>query len=129
MSDDVKASSYKLEFSLSGLPKRTNNNHSTWKARMAEARKWKGAVYVAVGAPLRPLKPLQLCRLTLIRHSSVEPDFDGLCSSFKHVIDGLIHAQVIANDKTSNFVDGRPEYIWKKAPRNKGFITVKVEEP
>ena len=116
--------SYLLEFRLDGLPKRTNNIKS-WRMRFAEARKWKRAVFIAIDYAKRPERPLQKAKLTLVRHSSMPPDFDGLVSGFKHVIDGLIDAQVIVNDKFENI--GQPEYRWEKAPQRNGFITVKVE--
>lgn len=65
-------------------------------------------------------------KLTLTRYSSKEPDFDGLCSSFKNVIDGLVEAGVIIDDKMS--VIGQPTYAWVKCPPKKGKIKVVVEE-
>lgn len=121
-----------FEFILFGLPKRTNNSATSWRARHAEARKWKSLVgnIVAANAPLRQILkdrgPLEKAKLTLTRHSSISPDFDGLVSSFKHVIDGLIEAGVISNDKMSNI--GIPEYRWQMTSPKKGQITVKVEE-
>ena len=92
---------------------------------MNEAQKWKNYVRHAVEQN-HPEEPLKRAKLTLTRHSSQEPDFDGLVSGFKHIIDGLIFAKVIINDKTSNV--GQPTYKWERAPINKGFITVLVEE-
>lgn len=118
---------FEIEFELNGLPVRTNNARSHWALRSAEARKWKRKVIEAViYKKLKPKKPLKHAILTLTRHSSVEPDFDGLVSSFKHVIDGLIYAQVLENDKTSNI--GQPTYIWRKAPPGRGYIRVSVKE-
>lgn len=117
---------YILEFTIKGLPKRVNQSFATsWRARMAESRKWKGLVFIAANSK-RPPKPLKKAKLELIRHSSQEPDFDGLCSSFKHIIDGLIHAEVIENDKMSNI--GQPSYKWIKAPIREGKIQVIVTE-
>lgn len=116
-----------LDIEIPGLPKRTNNSQSSWRARMAESRKWKMLVadFVILGKR-RPPKPLTKAKLTLTRRSSVRPDSDGLVSSFKHVIDGLIAAGVIANDRYENI--GMPTYLWEKAPRNKGSIRIVVEE-
>jgi hypothetical protein len=117
---------YRLELKLDGLPKTTNNSKSNWRARMAEARKWKQLVYYKIDATMRPNHVLVNAKLTLIRHSSVSPDFDGLVSSFKHIIDGLISAQVIFNDKMENI--GQPTYKWEQAPKNRGHVTIIVEE-
>jgi hypothetical protein len=115
-----------IEFTIPGLPKRTNNSSSSWKARYAEARKWKRLVQETVVLnKLKPPRPFTKAKLTLIRASSLRPDSDGLVSAFKHVIDGLIEAGVLINDKYNNI--GMPEYLWEQAPQKKGFITVKVE--
>lgn len=116
---------YSIEFKLEGLPKRTNNSKSNWRARYAEACKWKRLVVLAVGFR-KPKTPLLRAHLTLTRVSSVEPDYDGLVSSGKHVVDGLIAAEVIANDKMSNI--GRPDYHWQKGKPGAGYIIVRVDE-
>lgn len=74
----------------------------------------------------KPPAPLQHAKLTLLRASSVEPDYDGLVSGFKHVIDCLVEAGILINDKRENI--GVPDYLWEKAPMGKGFIRVTVEE-
>jgi hypothetical protein len=118
--------SYVLELEIPGLPKRTNNAQANWRAKYAEAKKWKRLVLNAVVfARKQPKAPCQKAQVTLTRHSSVRPDFDGLVSSFKHVIDGLILAKVIVND--NHDVIGVPEYLWEKAPPKLGRITIKVE--
>ena len=116
---------YQLEFSIGGLPKNINNARMQWFIRHKENQHWKKLVAFAVGTRVPPF-PLKKAKLTLIRHSSSEPDFDGLVASFKSVIDGLIECRVIENDKMSNI--GRPEYLWQKARPGDGSITVKVEE-
>jgi len=115
-----------LHIQIPGLPKNTNSNQHGWQARRAEARKWKTLVMNSVVLAKYNHPPLDKAKLTLIRHSSQSSgDFDGLVSSFKHVIDGLIDAKVLVNDRMSNI--GAPEYRWCRAPRNKGFIEVIVE--
>lgn len=63
--------------------------------------------------------------LTLTRYSSSEPDFDGLVSGFKHVLDGLVDAGVIVNDKPS--VIGSPSYLWRREKPGLGYITVRID--
>lgn len=117
-----------IEFEIQGLPLRTNNSRANWRAKHGEAQKWKARVMKALVCSSRvlPAEPWQKARLTLTRCSSVEPDFDGLVSSFKHVIDGLIVSGIIENDKMSNI--GIPEYRWEKVPPGKGKIKVRVEK-
>lgn len=116
-----------IEFEIEGLPRRTNNMRSSWKARYGEAKLWKARVMKAIVCSRKPLppEPLAKAKLTLTRLSSTEPDFDGLVSSFKHVIDGLIAAGIIENDKTENI--GRPDYLWERGKRGEGKIRVRVE--
>ena len=116
---------YQIEFTIGGLPKNINNARMQWFIRHKENKKWKGLVALAIGVKTPP-SPLAKAKLTLIRHSSSEPDFDGLVASFKSIIDGLIECRVLENDRMSNI--GQPDYKWKKAKPGAGMITVKVEE-
>lgn len=115
-----------IEFEISGfgLPKTTNGSMVHWRIKHAETKKWKRLVFMAVVKNLPP-QPFLKAKLTLTRCSSREPDFDGLVSSFKHVIDGLIEAQVLQNDRMSNI--GQPTYLWERANLRKGMIKVKIE--
>jgi len=69
-------------------------------------------------------KPLTTYQLELARHSASEPDYDGLVGSFKLVVDGLRHANVIADDKLSN--SGPWNVSWVKCAKNQGKIEVRV---
>lgn len=115
-----------LSFKITGLPQTTNANRrsSHWGTLLAESKKWKKAVWVAVISEGRPILPLSRAKVELTRYSSVEPDFDNLVSSFKWIIDGLIDAKVIVSDKPS--VIGQPIYHWKKVAPKKGMVEVKV---
>lgn len=96
-----------------------------WRLKHAEAKHWKKEVAIAVACK-QPPAPLERARLTLVRYSSVSPDPDGLVSGFKHVIDGLRDAGVIANDRWENI--GMPNYLWEKCAPKAGRIMVIVEE-
>lgn len=115
-----------IDFDIPGLPKTTNSGgRAHWAVKAKEAREWKRFVYACVRSSGFKGGPFPKAKLTLTRHSAVEPDFDGLVSSFKHVIDGLVEAGVIPSDKPS--VIGQPDYRWERAPRGRGYIRVKVE--
>lgn len=118
---------YRVEFTLNGLPATTNSmGRAHWAVKAKEANNWKTQVCWKIKEHGGPLKPLEVARLTLTRFSSNEPDPDGLVSSFKHVIDGLVEACVLKNDKISNI--GMPDYRWVKCRRGQGSIQVIVEE-
>ena len=72
----------------------------------------------------RPDAPLETAKITLIRGSSREPDFDGLVGSFKAVLDGLVKAGIIKDDKVS--VIGQPTYLWERTSPKKGYIRIQI---
>lgn len=117
--------SYTLEFEIKGLPKTTNAMAGAhWTKRHLHAKRWKRAVWLAVYLKL-PNAPLKRAVLTLTRCSSRESDFDGCVSGFKHVIDGLVEAGVIENDRQENI--GQPTYKQERAKPFHGSIKVKIE--
>ncbi len=119
-------SAYCLDFTLQGLPKMSNQLlRGHWRGKHAHAIKWKKAVALACLC-YKPPQPLDRATLTLTRASSAEPDFDGLVSSFKSVIDGLVECNVLIGDKMSNI--GQPKYLWEKCPPKKGHIKVRIEQ-
>lgn len=115
-----------IEFEIKGLPKTTNfGGRAHWAVKIKEANHWKKLVWLSVCSQ-KPKEPLNKAKLTLTRCSSSEPDFDGLVSSFKHVLDGLKESKIIIDDKPS--VIGSPTYLWMKVSPKAGRIKVKVEE-
>lgn len=119
---------YKLEFELQGLPRMTNASGRSkhWALLAKEADKWKKAVVCECIFKRQLHSPaLYKAKLTLTRYSSVSPDPDGLVSSFKHVIDGLVLGGVIVNDRFENI--SMPDYRWVKCKPKEGKIHVVVE--
>lgn len=96
-----------------------------WFAAKREADKWKDAVVSRAG-PHKPEKPLVRYRLSITRRSSVEPDFDGVVRSAKHLVDGLKEAGIILDDKISN--TGQWIVDWEKVAPKKGSMKIVVEE-
>lgn len=114
-----------LEFEIEGLPKMSNTLlGASWQVRAGHAKLWKSRVANAV-LPFKPPEPLAHAALELTRFSASEPDFDGLCSGFKSVVDGLVEAGVLQSDKPSCI--GTPVFLWARCPRGKGHIRVRVE--
>lgn len=117
---------YEFEFTIPGLPPTTNSHgRAHWTVKAKLARKWRDLVVLAVGSN-KPSSPLLRAKLTLTRGSSADLDPDGLVSSFKHIVDGLIDAGVIANDRTKNI--GFPTYNWEQCAKKNGFIRVHIQE-
>lgn len=119
------------EFEIQGLPKIVLNSRGHWRKKHRENTKWKVLVISSIASlrlneQERAALPLKRASLCLTRYSSNEPDFDGLVSSFKHVIDGLKEAGVIVDDKMS--VIGQPKYFWLYAKPKQGKIKVRIEK-
>ncbi len=94
-----------------------------WHKRVAEQVMLSGA---------RPREPWGPADILCVRHSAVEPDYDGVVNSFKPLIDGLIKARVIVDDRPSalgpgmEWQEAAPRYQWKRAPRGEGRVTITV---
>ena len=117
---------YSLTFELEGLPKSQTNNYGHWRTRAKSKKDWEDRV-IAATITQWPKDPLTEAKLTFTRCSSSEPDFDNLVASFKPVMDGLVRARIILDDKPS--VVGQPQYRWEKAAPKQGKIRVQVVEP
>lgn len=117
---------YNLEFTVPGLPKTFNTiaKKNIIRLKQGEKTKWLNEIYYNTLGK-RPKCPLLKAKLTLWRCSSIAPDYDGLVSSFKFVIDALVACKIIIDDNMS--VIGVPEFHWSYASKNNGFIAIKVE--
>jgi Holliday junction resolvase RusA-like endonuclease len=118
----------KVTIEIQDLPKTVNamGKASIWYAQ-AERKKWRNEVMAAVvQKPYQEREhlPLKRAAVTLTRCSSSEPDIDNLYASFKFVIDGLVHAGVIVDDKPS-VIDLK--CAWRKAKPKEGKIIIQVE--
>lgn len=114
---------YVLMFSIEDLPLMTNNllrkNH--WFITK-EKNKWYKLVYENVFDNL-PKRPMDKANLRLVRHSSSEPDYDGLVSGFKYIIDALVAHKVLVGDRPSNI---SPTYHWRKSKRSEGYVEITI---
>lgn len=117
---------YSLEIVIRDLPKRYNTAPGAhWASRYAETKKWRRLIGNELYTRL-PDKPLERAKLTLIRYSSAEPDYDNLVMSFKSIIDALKFHKVIMDDKMSNI--GASEYKWEKVKPKQGMTRIIVKE-
>jgi Holliday junction resolvase RusA-like endonuclease len=118
-----------LEFEIEGLPKMTNTLRKHWAVIQKERAKWKRLVAQAClnekDCAARIRKPLTQAQVTITRFSSTAPDYDGLVSAGKAILDGLVEAGVIVDDNVS--VIGQPKYLWEKAKPKMGKVRVRVE--
>lgn len=119
---------YTIHLSIPFLPKPVNSwMGEHWRARHTESKKWRIRVaqeIIRIGRP--PTCPWKKAKVTLTRCSSGQMDYDGLVSSFKCVLDGLVKCGVLVDDKMTNI--GIPTYLHEKAVPGKGGIKIVVEE-
>jgi hypothetical protein len=81
---------------------------------------------------LIPAKPWEKVSLQLERHSTMEPDFDGLCGSFKIITDCLTLPQgrkkyglgLFVDDKIS--ITGQWDCKWVKSKKKDQKIIIRV---
>ena len=117
---------YSIEMHFDTLPKTPNSLLRKGAYLCAqEASKWRNEIWLKHMSE-RPSEPLSKVTLTLTRKSSKEPDYDGLVSSFKYVVDGLVKAEFLKDDSLS--VTGPWICKWEKVPRGTGGIEIKIEE-
>jgi hypothetical protein len=116
------------EFEISGLPRTINQiGRAHWAIKAKEAKLWKYLVLEQCVYHRLVDMRLHKAELEFTRISSREPDFDNLASSFKHVMDGLVMAKVIIDDKPS--VIGSPTFKWEKASRKEVRVKVRIFKP
>ena len=105
--------SYSLHIKINELPKTINAiGRAHWANKVREARYWHQLVRIEIGDHI-PTKPLSRAHISCLRASSRCPDYDGLVSSFKHVIDALRVSGVIEDDSMQHI--GMPDFKWEIA--------------
>lgn len=114
-----------IKLEIKDLPLRPNELlRKHWSYVTKEKNKWHALVKLFLGHQT-PKAPFKQAKLVLTRHSMRAPDYDGLVGSFKYVVDGLVKAGVIADDKTA--VIGDSKYQWIKAKKIDQRIEVIIE--
>ena len=117
---------YRLEFEIPGLPP-TENGHKHWAVAGKLRKEWrKASMLKAIHAGQWSRPKLKSVRITATRFSTTEPDRDNLSRSFKSVIDGLVDAGVIQDDKPSIVKELITK--WEKVGKGEGKIKIVVEE-
>lgn len=119
---------YSLDVTILGLPLLQNQlNTKHWAARHSHALKWKRNIELKIaGHAKKPKEPVKKAKLVLTRLSSRRPDPDGLCGSFKCIIDALVRMDVLVDDKFDNI--GFPTYEWAQVKQKQGSIRIELQE-
>lgn len=115
---------YTLQFEVMGLPKSANK--VVGKNRMAthaHAQSWKRIIWLATRNKLPP-EPLKRCKLKLTRLNFRTLDYDGLVTSFKPIVDGLVEARILHNDTWN--ITGAWDVTQEYTPKAQARIRVEV---
>jgi hypothetical protein len=115
---------YKLCVRINDLPKTRNALSDKRWTRYKESKKWHALVKLSIPPHNKPDAPLEKAKLHFIRCSSKMPDYDGLVSSFKYVLDALVQHKILVDDNLN--VCKQPRYEWIKGKRNQGYIEIRV---
>lgn len=114
-----------ISLTINDLPKMPNTLiRKHWAVITKEKNKWHGLVKLFLRSQV-PKAPFKKAKLVLTRFSTRAPDYDGLVGSFKYVVDGLVKAGVIVDDKVS--VIGQSQYKWEKCKKLEQRIEVTIE--
>lgn len=118
---------YKLDITLHSLPDSLNKGLRTHRMKYnAKNKRWDMLIFGMVRNRL-PVKPLTKARITIVRHFWRSLDYDGLVGSMKPIVDALVSAGVLIDDKYS--VTGPWNVTQEFRPKSAGpLLTVCVEE-
>jgi len=105
-------------------PLNTAHTRRHWAVAHKERHRIDDLVLAALPRGARSMR-LQRARIRLVRHSSVEPDFENMALGFKGLIDSLVSLGVLVDDGPRVL---EREYAWEYAPRGKGQVSVSVAE-
>jgi len=105
-----------LVFKSEGTPPNYANARMHWRVKFVSLALWKAHVVKHIGRTPAQWR-IEQPQLTLTLFSLKEPDFDNLVSRWKPVIDGLVAAGIIQDDKIS--VIGSPTFHWRKVKKLK----------
>lgn len=121
----------RLSITFGALPKTSNQNlRGNWRSSFFARRKVLNEVVKLLAIEARhlggiPSIPFDVARVKLTRHSSVQPDYDGLVSSHKSFLDALVRSGLLVDDGPKYVVE--QSHTWEKAKRGQGFVTMEVE--
>jgi hypothetical protein len=124
---DPNAPPYVLDLKLDGLPDGQQSSGRNRFAIAKERKAWHRVVWFACRLKLPPY-PLPLVHAVYTRHSAATIDPTNLGWSFKAIEDGLVECGVLRDDGPENYVGGKPDCRWEKAPPKGGFVTITITE-
>jgi hypothetical protein len=93
-----KFTMFRLSITLHSLPDSLNKGLRGHRMKyFSKNKKWDLLIFGMVRHQLPP-KPLEKARISIVRHSWRQLDYDGLVGSMKPIVDALVTAGVLADD-------------------------------
>lgn len=121
---------FTLSLSIKCLPESLNKSlRSNRHASNRKNKAWDSLIWAETYS-MRPPKPLQKAKISLVRHSHRMLDFDGMVGALKPVVDALVTAGILVDDRWS--VTGKWDVDQVFRPKKEGpllEITVKECQP
>lgn len=111
---------YFLELDLTKKPKSLNRKlRSHWTVKHRENQEWD--TYIAMlTARRKPIAPLQKARVDFVWEYYRPMDFDGFVGALKPVVDALVSAGIIEDDKWDCIGSWTIDYKFR--PKKEGFL-------
>lgn len=103
-----------LVMTIKGTPPNYANARMHWRVKHVSVTLW--SEFIESLLRVMPLGwEIKRPKLTLTLYGMKEPDFDNLVSRWKPILDGLVRAKIIQDDRLS--VIGSPTFRWVKAQK------------
>lgn len=115
------------EFEIPRLPAMTNSiGRKHWGAKHKERVIWQRLISEQVYLLKINSLGLTKANLSFTRFSSKPPDYDGLVSGFKVILDSLVKCGVLIDDNVT--IIGQPSYKWEYRPTKQGGrVRIRIE--
>jgi hypothetical protein len=100
------------------------NHRLHWSQRSRLNKIWRLRVQNVIRG-LEPSEPLERCHAVITKYGTRDMDFDNLVTSMKPVVDGLVDAGVMVDDKSRHF---SCEYKFEKCKRGTECLVIQLKE-
>lgn len=118
--------SYKMDIVVQGCPESLNKVlRMHYIKRNAYNQRWHHIIDLST-LGMKPPEPLMKAKLTLVRNAYRSLDYDNCVSSMKPIVDGLVRAFIIKDDKWPVTGPWVVDQVFAK--KDKDFIRIIVEE-
>jgi hypothetical protein len=118
---------FELRLEIDQLPKALNKTlNAHWRKQRRLGKMWDLVIESKVRS-MKPKEPLKKASISIVRHSHRNLDYDGLVGSMKPVVDALVTAGVLLDDRWSVLGKWNVDQVFR--PKKKGpLLEIVVQE-